>query len=83
MLSFTLFNGSFLQVHLVKCTLTGKNRVAALEKERLNVAKPGGKTGALMPLHTVCGMGTILLSLARLPQTERFCTRLLLLAPLF
>ena len=31
-----------------------------LKKVRLNVAKPGVKIGALMPLHTVCGMGTIL-----------------------
>ncbi len=42
----------------------------ALEKERLNVAKPGVKIGALMPLHTVCGMGTILF-VACAPATNR------------
>ncbi|MCI5522764.1 MAG: hypothetical protein MR449_01365 [Spirochaetia bacterium] len=40
------------------------------KKERLNVAKPGVKTGALMPLHTVCGMGTILF-VACAPATNR------------
>ncbi|MDD7013782.1 MAG: hypothetical protein PUI24_02235 [Spirochaetales bacterium] len=49
-----------LQAPLVKQTLPRKNKGGGTVKVRLNVAKPGVKIGALMPLHTVCGMGTIL-----------------------
>ena len=55
---------------LVKFALTGKNKGGGAVKERLNVAKPGVKIGALMPLHTVCGMGTILF-VAYAPATNR------------
>ena len=50
--------------------LLARTRGGGCEKERLNVAKPGVKIGALMPLHTVCGMGTILL-VAYAPATNR------------
>ncbi len=48
----------------------GKNKGGGAVKVRLNVAKPGVKIGANLPLHTVCGMGTILF-VACAPATNR------------